>query len=95
MWLEAKIDENNQNLIDSSDYIIKISVLKNIGIDILYDKISELFNLNQINLDNEILITNIRQKDFINKALENVKKIKIQLIKKWQQILLQFSLKIF
>ena len=80
--LEAKIDENNQNLIDSSDYIIKISALKNIGIDILYDKISELFNLNQINLDNEILITNIRQKDFINKALENVKKAKGSIDKK-------------
>ena len=61
---------------EASDYIIKISALKNIGIDLLYKKISELFNLNQINLDNDVLITNIRQKDFINKAIENVKKAK-------------------
>lgn len=74
--LKAKIDEKNNKLIEASNYIIKISALKNIGIDILYDKINELFNLNQINLDNEILITNIRQKDFINRALENVKKAK-------------------
>ena len=74
--LETKIDEKNTKLNEASDYIIKISALKNIGIDLLYKKISELFNLNQINLDNDVLITNIRQKDFINKAIENVKKAK-------------------
>ena len=74
--LEGKIDEKNIKLNESSEYIIKISALKNIGIDLLYEKISELFNLNQINIDNDVLITNIRQKDFINKAIENVKKAK-------------------
>lgn len=72
--LESKIDEKNTKLNEASNYIIKISALKNIGIDLLYEKINELFNLNQINLDNDVLITNIRQKDFINKAIENVKK---------------------
>ena len=72
--LEGKIDEKNIKLNEASDYVIKISALKNIGIDLLYEKISELFNLNQINIDNDVLITNIRQKDFINKAIENVKK---------------------
>ena len=33
-----------------------------------------MFNLNQINLDNEILITNIRHKNIISKSLDNVKK---------------------
>lgn len=80
--LEPKIDEKNKKLNDASDYIIKISALKNIGIDVLYEKINELFNLNQINLDNEILITNIRQKDFINKAIENVEKTKDTIDKK-------------
>ena len=80
--LESKIDENHKKLNNASDYIIKISALKNIGIDLLYEKISELFNLNQINLDNEILITNVRQKDFINKALENVIKAKDTINKK-------------
>lgn len=80
--LEPKIDEKNTKLNDASDYIIKISALKNIGIDVLYEKINELFNLNQINLDNEILITNIRQKDFINKAIENVEKTKDTIDKK-------------
>lgn len=39
-------------------------------------KIAELFNLNEINLDNEILITNIRHKNIISKSLENVNKAK-------------------
>ena len=35
-----------------------------------------MFNLNEINLDNEILITNIRHKNIISKAIENVNKAK-------------------
>ena len=59
-----------------SKNIIKISALNNIGIDDLYKKISELFNLNEINLDNENVITNVRHKDLIRKAIENVNKTK-------------------
>ena len=32
-----------------------------------------MFQLNEINLDNDVLITNIRHKNIISKALENVK----------------------
>ena len=35
-----------------------------------------MFNLNQINFDNDILITNLRHKNLITKALEDVKKAK-------------------
>ena len=80
--LESKINEKNQILNEASNHIIKISALKNIGIDLLYEKINELFNLNQINIDNDVLITNIRQKDFINKAIENVKNAKETIDKK-------------
>ena len=76
MDLKAKIDENNENLKKLSGNIIKMSALKNIGIDKLYEKITEMFNLNEINLDNENVITNVRQKNLITKANENVKKAK-------------------
>ena len=76
MDLKAKIDENNENLKKLSGNIIKMSALKNIGIDKLYEKITEMFNLNEINLDNENVITNVRQKNLITKAIENVKKAK-------------------
>ena len=59
-----------------TENILRISALNKYGIDELYEKIAELFNLNEINLDNEILITNIRHKNIISKSLENVNKAK-------------------
>lgn len=72
--LEAKIDENNKQLKQVSNNIIKISALKETGIEELYNCISEMFNLNEINVDNDIVITNLRHKNLISKAIENVKK---------------------
>lgn len=72
--LNSVISENDENLKKASKNILKISALNKTGIDELYEKISELFNLNEINLDNDILITNVRYKNIISKSLENVKK---------------------
>ena len=44
------------------------------GLEKLYETISKMFSLNEINLDNEIVITNLRHKNLISKALINVKK---------------------
>ena len=74
--LNAKINENDSRFTGITDNIIKISLLNKTGIDLLYEKISNLFNLNEINLDNDILITNIRHKNIISKSLDNVKKSK-------------------
>jgi len=74
--LNVKIDENDSRLKEVSQNVIKISALNKIGIEKLYDEITKLFHLNEINLDHEIVITNIRHKDLITKAIENVKKAK-------------------
>ena len=74
--LNSKIDENDERFTSITEKILKISALNKSGIDELYEKIAELFNLNEINLDNEILITNIRHKNIISKSLENVNKAK-------------------
>ena len=74
--LENKINETDLRLKEASNNIIKISALNNIGIENLYKKITDLFNLNEINLDNEVVITNVRQKNFISQAIQNVKKTK-------------------
>lgn len=74
--LETKLNEENPKLKEASDCIIKISALNKIGIEKIYEQITNLFNLNQINLDNEIVITNIRHKNLITKAIESVKKTK-------------------
>ena len=74
--LESKISEEESKLREASESIIQISALNKIGIEKIYDEITKLFNLNQINLDNEVVITNIRQKNLISKAIEHVKKTK-------------------
>lgn len=54
--------------------IIEISAKKNIGIEKIYDKISKMFEISEISLDNSAIVTNIRHKNIIKKALENTKK---------------------
>ncbi len=51
---------------------IKISALKKEGIDELYKKLSEMFKINDIFNDNNVLITNERHKNQIIKAKENI-----------------------
>ena len=74
--LNAKINENDERFTSITNNILKISALNKTGIDLLYEKIPNMFNLNEINLDNDLLITNIRHKNIISKSLENVKKSK-------------------
>ena len=68
--------ENDERFTDVTNNIIKISALNKWGLDELYDKITNLFQLNEINLDNEVMITNVRQKNLIDKAIQNVEKAK-------------------
>lgn len=71
MDLETKFDENSEYLKHFNN-IIKISAIKQEGIETLYEKISEMFNLAQIELSNEVIITNQRHKNLIVKAIENL-----------------------
>ena len=72
--LDSVLTEKDERFTKITDKIIKISALNKSGIDNLYEIISKMFNLNEINLDSDILITNVRHKNIISKALENVKK---------------------
>lgn len=73
-----KIDiQENNNIMESklqklSKPIIKISAKNNEGVDILYDEIEKMFNLDKITNNNEILITNERHKNQISKAIKNI-----------------------
>ena len=70
--LEKAVSKSDERLISVSKNIIEISAKNNNGLDKLYAKIVELFDLNEINLDNEVVITNIRHKDLICKAIDKV-----------------------
>ena len=71
--LGSVIDKNIE-LLNRFKYIISISALKRDGINDLYDTINKMFNLNEIKLDNEIVITNERHRNIIIKAINNVEK---------------------
>ena len=74
--MERKIQKEDEIFKDFTDNIIEISALNNIGIDKLYSKITKLFELNEINVDNDLVITNIRHKNLITKSIESIEKTK-------------------
>ena len=61
------------------DNIIRISTLDRIGIEDLYNKIKEMFDLSEISLDNDVMITNERHKNLIDKAIKDLNKAKSSL----------------
>ena len=71
--LNCILKENDERFTNISDNILKISALEGNGLDELYELIAKMFSLNEINLDNDVIITNIRHKNLISKAIENVK----------------------
>ena len=74
--LKCQIDENDEALKKVSRKILKVSALNQQGLENLYSKITEMFNLNQIKLDNEVVITNLRHKNLISRAIESTRKTK-------------------
>ncbi len=69
--LENKISENEERLKSASKNILKISALNKTGLEELEEKITELFNLNEINLNDDLIVTNIRHKNLITQAIKN------------------------
>lgn len=80
--LQPVLKENDQRLQKQNSKIIKISALNKEGIEELQEEIAKMFHLNEINLDNETIITNIRHKNLITKAIENIEKTKETINKK-------------
>ena len=66
--IKNKIDLDEKELSLNDGNIVKISAKTGEGITELEDKIEELFNLKNLESENELIITNIRHKDLINKA---------------------------
>lgn len=72
--LNSVLSENDTRFTNVTKNILKISALNGSGLEELYYIISKMFSLDEINLDNDVIITNLRHKDLISKAIENVKK---------------------
>jgi len=67
---EESITEIESKLGDKK--IIRMSIKEEIGMDKLADAVVELFVKGEVNLNNEILITNVRHKNLIDKAIESI-----------------------
>ena len=66
--------ENEKKLNEIGKKVIKISAKNLIGIDELYFEIEKMFNLNEINSEDGIIITNVRHKNQIEIAQKDIEK---------------------
>lgn len=67
-----KIKEKFKNI--NNEKIVEISAKEYIGIEEIYSKIIEMFSLNEINVDNSAIITNVRHKEIIMSAIKETDK---------------------
>lgn len=64
--------EENEYIKNNFKNVIKISAKNGEGIENIYKKISEMFNNNEIKMNDGVIITNLRHKNQIEKALKSV-----------------------
>ena len=64
--------EENEYIKNNFKNVIKISAKNGEGIENIYKKISEMFNTNEIKMNDGVIITNLRHKNQIEKALKSV-----------------------
>lgn len=74
--LESKISEADlENLKNENTVIMKISAKENVGIDEFENKIKEMFFKNDININDELIITNMRHKEALTDSYESLKQV--------------------
>lgn len=71
-----KIDLNCEKIDIKNENVIRISTKTREGLEELEKRIEKLFDLNNIDTENSLIITNIRHKDLITKAIQNIEKAK-------------------
>lgn len=71
--LKQIVNNECKEIQDVNTEVINISLKNNEGLEKIYESLVKMFNLNQINLDNEHTITNIRHQELINKAIESTR----------------------
>ncbi len=74
--LKQKLHKEDADFKEVTTSIMEISALNNIGIDEVYKEITKLFEINEINIDNDLVITNIRHKNLIHQARQSIQKTK-------------------
>ena len=68
--------KNNEQILSLNKTVIEISAQKRDWIEELYNQMINIFKINEINTENSTIITNVRHKNAIICAEENLNKIK-------------------
>ena len=71
--LKPRITKDCKEFKDTNRTVINVSIKEDVGLDLLFDELVKMFNLNEISSDNELMITNIRHQELINKAIESIR----------------------
>ena len=69
---DYKKAENRKEIVKTDKPIIKISAVTKEGIEDLYNEIVKMFNINKIEATNDTVITNVRHKNQIDKAVKSI-----------------------
>lgn len=69
---EDKKAENRQEVLKINKPVVKISAVTKEGIEDLYNEIVKMFNINKIESTNDTVITNVRHKNQIDKAVKRI-----------------------
>lgn len=69
---EEKKAENNSQIAKTGKPIVKISTVTKEGIEDLYNEIVKMFKISKIEATNDTVITNIRHKNQIDKAVKSI-----------------------
>lgn len=72
--LEKKITKKEIKVLNEKNTIIEMSIKDNIGLEELYQEIIRLFKLDEIGIDNSGMVTNVRHKNSIQRAIEETNK---------------------
>ena len=68
--LNSVLTENDSRFKEITENVIKISALNGEGLEKLYSLISKMFSLEEINVDNDVIITNLRHKNLFQEQLK-------------------------
>ena len=72
----------DKRILDLRKKILKVSALNKNGIEEINKTIADIFKISEINVDNEVIVTNVRHKNLINKAINSLNNAQISLYNK-------------
>lgn len=73
--IDLEVDKKDEFIkeLEKTDHVIETSIIENIGIEDLEEHIKSLFYEGDINIESDVVITNVRHKTQLEKARDNIK----------------------